>query len=113
MQQIVSNLDVHMNRKLKSSIAFFSALLVAVLAFGQVQINEKGLFCSCPQNSQFDTQLPLSHPINRCATSQAEGVSWTSWFAGGTNSSQFHYLDLLELLSRHTTSSTKQKQHTS
>ena len=112
MQQIVSHRDVHMNRKLTGSIAFSSAILVAVLAFGQVQINENGLFCSCPHNAQFDTQLPMSHPINRCATVQAEGVSWSSWFAGGTNSNQFHYLDLLELLSRHT-SNTKQKQHTS
>jgi hypothetical protein len=112
MQQIVSNQDMHMNRKLKSSIAFSSAILVAALAFGQVQINAGGVFCSCPHNSQFDTQLPMSHPINRCATVQADGVSWTSWFAGGTNSSQFHYLDLLELLSRHT-SDTKQKPHTS
>lgn len=105
-------MGLHMNRKLKGSIAFSSAALVALLAFAQVPMDENGLFCSCPHNSQFDTQLPMSHPINRCATQQSSGVSWSSWIAGGTNSNQFHYLDLLELLSRYA-DSPKQKAHTS
>ncbi|WP_105187983.1 hypothetical protein [Pseudoalteromonas sp. T1lg48] len=34
-----------------------------------------------------------------CASPEGE-QSWFSWFAGDSRSAQFHYLDLLELLSR-------------
>ncbi|MFY8273701.1 hypothetical protein AAEU32_06210 [Pseudoalteromonas sp. SSDWG2] len=35
----------------------------------------------------------------KCATQQEE-QSWFAWFTGDSRSAQFHYLDLLELLSR-------------
>ncbi len=77
-----------------------SASLVALLSFAGSTDHEGLAFCSCPENSQFDQTLPMSHPVNRCATQQANGVSWISWFSNSSKSKQFHYLDLLELLSR-------------
>ena len=79
-----------------------STALVAVLSFAG-DMEQQG-FCSCPANSEFDKTLPMSHPINRCATQQTSGVSWSSWFTGSSATKQFHYLDLLELLTRATDS---------
>jgi hypothetical protein len=56
--------------------------------------------CDCAADVQPDLSLPMSHPVNRCALNQNKGVSWLSWFSGRSKSSQFHYLDLLELLTR-------------
>lgn len=81
-----------------------STAMVAVLSFAG-DMEKEGLgFCSCPGNSEFDKTLPMSHPINRCATKQSSGVSWSSWFTGSSATQQFHYLDLLELLTRTTNS---------
>ncbi|WP_340678335.1 hypothetical protein [Paraglaciecola sp.] len=79
-----------------------STLVVAIaIAFSQVSSTNPGtVFCSCPSGLAFATELPMSHPINRCASEQVAGVSWLSWLSGQSNSYQFHFLDLLELLSR-------------
>jgi hypothetical protein len=91
-----------MNRKSKGLFTISGFALTAVLAFGQTSENEGSMFCSCPQTVNFDHQLPMSHPINRCATEQSSEVSWSSWISGRSTSYQFHFIDLLELLSRHT-----------
>ncbi len=41
-----------------------------------------------------------SQPLCANAQQQAEEVSWVSWLTGRSTSYRFHYLDLLELLSR-------------
>lgn len=81
-----------------------SSALVAIMSFAS-DLEDEGLqFCSCSANIEMDTTLPLSHPVNRCARQQSAGVSWVSWFTGSSATKQFHYLDLLELLTRVTTS---------
>jgi hypothetical protein len=100
MQQLMSNADNHMNRKSKKLFTLAGSALVVAVAIAQVPANPGMLFCSCPSGLAFATELPMSHPINRCAAEQVAGVSWSSWFSGQSNSNQFHFLDLLELLSR-------------
>ena len=74
------------------------AIFAAVAQYPQ---NVGSQFCSCPDQVAFVNQLPMSHPINRCASAQVVAeVSWSSWFSGRSNTSQTHFLDLLELLSR-------------
>ena len=75
--------------------------MALVAAYAQLPHSVGSQFCSCPDQVAFVNQLPMSHPINRCASAQAvTEVSWSSWFAGHSNTSQTHFLDLLELLSR-------------
>ena len=84
------------------SKVFFSAsafALVATLTYSYIPEDEGSLFCNCSPSIAFDAQLPISHPVNRCAEQLAnEGVSWSSWVSG--HSYSFHFIDLLELLSR-------------
>ncbi len=87
-----------MNRKSTRLATIVSSALVAVLVFAQTPDQEGLLFCSCADGVKFNHDLPLSHPVNRCASEQSAEVSWSSWFSGAASSNQFHYLDLLELL---------------
>ena len=74
--------------------------MVTLVSFAEVKQDEGSMICSCATQIEFNHSLPMSHPVNRCASSQNTGVSWTSWIFGRSPSYQFHYLDLLELLSR-------------
>ena len=94
-----------MNRKSKSLLTLSGMTLsgiaaVAMLSFSQVSLDSKSMFCGDLDNVVLDQQLPVSHPANRCATEQSQGVSWSQWFSGRSSSYQFHFIDLLELLSR-------------
>ncbi|WP_297822687.1 hypothetical protein [uncultured Paraglaciecola sp.] len=94
-----------MNRKSKSLLTLCGMTLsgiaaVAMLSFSQVSLDSKSMFCGDLDNVVLDQQLPVSHPVNRCATEQSQGVSWSQWFSGRSSSYQFHFIDLLELLSR-------------
>ncbi|MGB0893167.1 MAG: hypothetical protein ACPGUD_02075 [Parashewanella sp.] len=53
--------------------------------------------CVCKANISFNSQLPSSHPLNRCAQ-QSQQLNWASWLSGKSKSNQFHFFDLLELL---------------
>ena len=99
---------MYINRRLSTSIALIGATLVTMVAVSKAPTADSNAFCSCADTVTLDTQLPMSHPINRCANQQVSDVSWSSWFSGQRNSGQFHYLNLLELLSRHS-DKTKQK----
>ena len=89
-----------MSRITKGAISLFSSAALAAFVYAQVPDQEGLMFCSCSETASFDHELPMSHPINRCASDQQTSVSWSAWFSGRSNSGQFHYLDLLELLSR-------------
>lgn len=89
---------VNMNRKSKSFATLLGSAAVAVLVFAQNPDQDGLLFCSCEEGIKFNHDLPMSHPTNRCASEQSAKVSWSSWFSGAASNSQFHYLDLLELL---------------
>ena len=90
-----------------SGVTICGFLAIAVLGFTQVSSYNEQTFAECAKNVTFDHDLPLSHPANRCAAKQSEGVSWSSWFTGHSSSYQFHFIDLLELLSRHSGNSQK------
>ncbi|MEP4890481.1 MAG: hypothetical protein ABJV04_10670 [Aliiglaciecola sp.] len=87
-----------MNRKLKvfSSVGAVMFSMVFVL---QTQLSGVDDFCQNIDVIEFNSNLPITHPINRCASNQQNSVSWTNWFSGRSGY-KFHYLDLLELLSR-------------
>jgi hypothetical protein len=94
-----------MNRKSKSVITLTGVTLsglamVAILSFSQRSLDDRNIFCGNLENVVFDDNLPVSHPVNRCAANQSQGVSWSEWFTGRSSSYQFHFIDLLELLSR-------------
>jgi hypothetical protein len=95
-----------MNLRPKSLFTFSGLTLaglatIAILSFFQASSDDRSAFCGDLDNVVLDHELPVSHPANRCATvEQAEGVSWSEWFTGRSSSYQFHFIDLLELLSR-------------
>jgi len=94
-----------MNRKSKSLFTLTGVTLtgiatVAILSFSQVSLDNRDVFCGNLDNVVLDHELPVSHPANRCAAEQLQGVSWSQWFTGRSSSYQFHFIDLLELLSR-------------
>jgi hypothetical protein len=56
--------------------------------------------CACDTDVNYNASLPSSHPVNRCATKEHD-VSWKNWISGNSRSSQFHFIDLIELLYGH------------
>ncbi len=80
-----------------SGVALALSLVVGWSAY--CHKSEYGIDCA-NSNAQVDTSLPLSHPQNRCANGASQDVSWASWLSGSQQGIQFHFLDLLELLSR-------------
>ena len=76
-------------------------LMVFMVPAAQQEYVQSYGSCNCDSGIELDNSLPLSHPTNRCAIGQQQDVSWLSWLKGGNQSVQFHFLDLLELLSRH------------
>ncbi|MEP0355338.1 MAG: hypothetical protein ABJH06_12335 [Paraglaciecola sp.] len=93
------------------STAFIGVMVIAV--FGSLNLSnyQQLSFADCPKSVTFQNSLPLSHPINRCAAQESQSISWSSWFTGHSSSYQFHFIDLLELLSRTPDSSDKGSHH--
>jgi hypothetical protein len=94
-----------MNRNSKSLFTLTGLTLtglatIAILSVSHVSSDDRNVFCGNLENAGFNKELPVSHPVNRCATTQSQGVSWSEWFTGRSSSYQFHFIDLLELLSR-------------
>ncbi|PIW62299.1 hypothetical protein [Shewanella sp. CG12_big_fil_rev_8_21_14_0_65_47_15] len=87
----------------KSSMMLaFTAMVVATLAFGveKLAVSTDNTACACSSETRYNNTLPSSHPNNRCAN-QAQALSWKTWLTGKNRSSQFHFVDLLELLHGH------------
>ena len=98
-----------MNRKLKTGVSVLGSAMFVMLITAQSQFAKGDDFCANVDRVSFDVSLSAKHPLNRCATDKPENsVSWTKWFSGRSSSYQFHYLDLLELLSKTSDDSTKQ-----
>lgn len=94
-----------MNRKSKSLFSLISAPLTVVAVVAYLTLpssvsSDLAAFCGDVKKISMDHNLPVSHPKNKCANQQLHGVSWSSWFTGRSSSYQFHFIDLLELLSR-------------
>jgi hypothetical protein len=85
-----------------TGITVTSLAVIGILTLAPISPQSRDMFCGNANldNTLIDHDLPLSHPANRCATEQSQGVSWASWFTGRSSSYQFHFIDLLELLSR-------------
>ena len=88
----------------KPVYAVFATSAVALLLSQSIMSDdsdpENSQACVCNDNISYNSNLPSSHPNNRCA-SQANDVSWRNWITGNSRSSQFHFIDLLELLHGH------------
>lgn len=93
-------LGMIMNRKFKGILTTCCSAFVATVVFAQISVSGEDEFCANSVSVQFNHQLPMNHPVNRCAVKQQSDVSWSAWLSGRSKSYQFHYLDLLELLSR-------------
>lgn len=88
-----------MTTKIRTIIGAGLALSLVMGWFSYCDKDGYGIDCS-NSSAQLDTSLPLSHPQNRCASGAQQDVSWASWLSGSGQGIQFHFLDLLELLSR-------------
>ncbi|MCM2678349.1 hypothetical protein [Echinimonas agarilytica] len=64
-------------------------------------ISVANLSCDCEANIQYNTSLPKSHPANQCAIAETQqSTTWFGWATGNSRSISFHFLDLLELISK-------------
>lgn len=101
-----------MTSKIRTMYSAAAGLALTLLVVAIVPAAEQGQqfgYCNCDAGVELDNSLPLSHPANRCASGQKSAVSWLSWLKGGSQSVQFHFLDLLELLSRQVEPSSEQR----
>ncbi|MBW8190013.1 hypothetical protein K0504_03115 [Neiella marina] len=96
-----------MKRKLAWISSSVSALVVTVaigasMVYQSQAANTAGLMaCDCESGVSYDNALPSSHPTNQCAIAASNpSTSWYGWAIGSSRSTSFHFLDLLELLSR-------------
>jgi len=76
------------------------ALLLSQLLMTTETTSANSKACVCDSTTSYNTSLPSSHPTNRCAE-QSSDVSWGNWISGNSRSTQFHYIDLLELIHGH------------
>ena len=76
------------------------ALLISQVLMATENTSANTSACVCDNNKSYNTSLPSSHPANRCAE-QTNHVSWGNWVTGNSRSSQFHFIDLLELIHGH------------
>ena len=81
-------------RAFKTGILIASALTVAAFAHSLSTANDDFLLTA--SNCQCNT-TGLSSTANQCMQAEQE-TGWFSWLTGDSRSAQFHYLDLLELL---------------
>ncbi|MBQ4799449.1 hypothetical protein J8L73_09970 [Pseudoalteromonas sp. MMG006] len=81
-------------RAFKTGILIASALLfIGAISFAPSSEQDLSLVNNC----QHQTVSTNSQSVIACAKVE-EDSSWFSWLTGDSRSAQFHYLDLLELL---------------
>ena len=82
-------------RAYKTGMLIASALLlIGIINFTSNSNPQLSLDNNCYQKNNIENA-----PINTCLKVE-ESSSWFSWLTGESRSAQFHYLDLLELLTR-------------
>lgn len=81
-------------RAFKTGILIASAL--SVTAFVSLSSNDEDTFLAAASDCQCNT-ITVSSSANQCIQTNKE-TGWFSWITGDSRSAQFHYLDLLELL---------------
>lgn len=80
--------------------SFYTVLAAAIIALLYVTMDEPAVTTTerdCINSPQLVTPPSASDCQKVEAASQDTGISWPAWLIG-TDSIQFHYLDLLELL---------------
>ena len=86
-----------MNRKKKHSAILASVLIAGVATVGWLESRNSQLFAWCSME-QINTNTLQSEQIAvPCSQMTADELSWFGWIKG-SSSTQFHYIDLLELL---------------
>lgn len=76
-----------------SSVVLFSASTFSLLTSSSNQ----DVSCACPSN--YENTYTYNRAIAQCRLNTDSNKSWFAWLKGDSRSAQFHYLDLLELLS--------------
>ncbi|MGI2261064.1 hypothetical protein [Shewanella sp. GXUN23E] len=87
---------------IKSCIKPLLVAVMPVLLFIAISVSDSSdsvmnQACVCDGTVSYDTALPASHPKNLCAA-ERQDVSWIGWLTGQNGTSQFHFVDLFELL---------------
>lgn len=84
--------------------ALMSSGLLTVLLFSAALSSEfkpqasGTLSCQCDDSAAYNPALPASHPANLCAAGIHSNTTWLGWLQGKSRSTEFHFLDLLELI---------------
>lgn len=79
---------------LLSSLLIFSVALHAELREPELT----SISCQCDASVDYNPALPASHPANLCAVGAHQNTTWLGWLQGKSRSTEFHFLDLLELI---------------
>ncbi len=90
-------------RKNAIFLVYTAALLsTSSLAIAGSTEHRRAASCCDKSLSLSDRQVALKdeHESAVCSDEASKDVSWAAWLAGDSRSTQFHYLDLLELLFR-------------
>ena len=86
----------HIKKRIMTGVTAICASAVLLCAQAETQDAQAGKVCV--PGAEIDKSLPMSHPKNKCNAESS--VSWFSWFSGKSLSGQFHFFDLLELLTK-------------
>ncbi|AZG71884.1 hypothetical protein [Shewanella livingstonensis] len=105
VKHLLRKLSGHNDKLLSAPIlAVFATSALALLLSQILMTTERhsanSKACVCSSSTNYNASLPSSHPTNRCAE-QSNDVSWGNWVTGNSRSSQFHFIDLLELIHGH------------
>ncbi|WP_246029041.1 hypothetical protein [Parashewanella tropica] len=84
-------------KKHKFKLAMGLTVTFSAMTLLAVQSTHSQSYCANHNSVDYNQMLPSNHPVNRCS-SQAKQVNWGSWLTGDSDSNQFHFFDLFELL---------------
>jgi len=87
-------------KAIMATVTTSSLIVLTSFSFSSATETSSTKACICDANVNYNSSLPSSHPNNRCAV-QEHDVSWKNWITGNSRSSQFHFIDLIELIYGH------------
>lgn len=73
----------------------FSIALISAVGASAWQTENRTTVAEC--RAMLENSELMTNP-DRCDTATEQEVTWSSWFSGKSRSTQFHFLDLFELL---------------
>lgn len=84
----------------KGKFAVTSILLSSVM-LGNIYAGELTTGCYCKNKANFEISTIADKRSHTCSLpKKASNSSWLSWLSGNSRSTQFHFLDLLELMNK-------------